>query len=91
MNKKKIALTILLSTLLALLAAFCVLEFSKKLKLIETQTTTENEINNERMIKDTIFSFDCSLSLFSKNRNADSLICSVVIGNNVKQTLRHKS
>lgn len=47
MNKKKIALTILLSTLLALLAAFCVLEFSKKPKLIETQTTTENEIQEE--------------------------------------------
>lgn len=47
MNKKKIALTILLSTLLALLVAFCVLEFSKKPKLIETQTTTENEIQEE--------------------------------------------
>ena len=47
MNKKKIALTILLSTLLALLAAFCVLEFSKKPKIIETQTTTENEIQEE--------------------------------------------
>ena len=47
MNKKKIALTILLSTLLALLVAFCVLEFSKKTKLIETQTTTENEIQEE--------------------------------------------
>lgn len=47
MNKKKIALTILLSTLLALLVAFCVLEFSKKPKLIETQTTTENEIQKE--------------------------------------------
>ena len=47
MNKKKIALTILLSTLLALLATFCVLEFSKKPKLIETQTTTENEIQEE--------------------------------------------
>lgn len=46
MNKKKIALTILLSALLALLAAFCVLEFSKKPKLIETQTT-ENEIQEE--------------------------------------------
>ena len=47
MNKKKITLTILLSTLLALLVAFCVLEFSKKPKLIETQTTTENEIQEE--------------------------------------------
>ena len=47
MNKKKIALTILLSTLLALLVAFCILEFSKKPKLIETQTTTENEIQEE--------------------------------------------
>lgn len=47
MNKKKIALTILLSALLALLVAFCVLEFSKKPKLIETQTTTENEIQEE--------------------------------------------
>ena len=47
MNKKKIALTILLSALLALLAAFCVLEFSKKPKLIEIQTTTENEIQEE--------------------------------------------
>lgn len=47
MNKKKITLTILLSTLLALLLAFCVLEFSKKPKLIETQTTTENEIQEE--------------------------------------------
>ena len=47
MNKKKIALTILLSTLLALLAAFCVLEFSKIPKLIETQTTTENEIQEQ--------------------------------------------
>lgn len=47
MNKKKIALTILLSTLLALLVAFCVLEFSKKTKLIETQTITENEIQEE--------------------------------------------
>ena len=47
MNKQKIALTILLSTLLALLVAFCVLEFSKKPKLIETQTTTENEIQEE--------------------------------------------
>ena len=47
MNKKKIALTILLSALLALLVAFCVLEFSKKTKLVETQTTTENEIQEE--------------------------------------------
>ena len=47
MNKKKIALTILLSALLALLATFCVLEFSKKPKLIETQTTTKNEIQEE--------------------------------------------
>lgn len=47
MNKKKIALTILLSTLLALLVTFCILEFSKKPKLIETQTTTENEIQEE--------------------------------------------
>ena len=47
MNKKKIALTILLSALLALLVAFCILEFSKKPKLIETQTTTENEIQEE--------------------------------------------
>ena len=47
MNKKKITLTILLSTLLALLVAFCVLEFSKKPKLIETQTTTKNEIQEE--------------------------------------------
>ena len=47
MNKKKIALTILLSALLALSVAFCVLEFSKKPKLIETQTTTENEIQEE--------------------------------------------
>ena len=47
MNKKKIALTILLSTLLALLVAFCILEFSKKPKLIETQTTTENKIQEE--------------------------------------------
>ena len=47
MNKKKIALTILLSTLLALLVAFCVLEFSKKPKLIQTQTTPENEIQEE--------------------------------------------
>ena len=47
MNKKKIALTILLSVLLALSVAFCVLEFSKKPKLIETQTTTENEIQEE--------------------------------------------
>ena len=46
MNKKKIALTILLSALLALLAAFCVLEFSKKPKLIETQTT-EVEVQEE--------------------------------------------
>ena len=47
MNKKKIALTILLSTLLALLVAFCILEFSKKPKLIETQTTIENKIQEE--------------------------------------------
>lgn len=47
MNKKKIALTILLSALLSLLVAFCILEFSKKPKLIETPSVTENKIQTE--------------------------------------------
>lgn len=47
MNKKKIALTILLSALLSLLVAFCILEFSKKPKLIKTPSATENKIQTE--------------------------------------------
>ena len=47
MNKKKIALTILLSALLSLLVAFCILEFSNKPKLIETPSVTKNKIQTE--------------------------------------------
>ncbi len=47
MNKKKVALTVLLSALLALLAAFCVFEFSKKPKTIETPTQSEVEVQAE--------------------------------------------
>lgn len=47
MNKKKVALTVLLSALLALLAAFCVFEFSKKPKPIEAPTQPEVEAQAE--------------------------------------------
>ena len=47
MNKKKIALTFLLSALLALLVAFCVLEFSKKPKPIEAPIQPKVEVQAE--------------------------------------------
>ena len=47
MNKKKIALTILLSALLALSVAFCVLEFSKKPKPIEAPIQPKVEVQAE--------------------------------------------
>ena len=69
MNKKKIALTILLSALLSLLVAFCILEFSKKPKLIETPSVTENKIQTEIPQNDKINVTTDKIKAFSVKNN----------------------
>lgn len=82
MNKKKVALTVLLSALLALSVAFCIFEFSKKTKdvMVQPVDNVENraEIPQNNQLKKDVVSGE-------KNKKSDSVKNTVKKSNTITE------